>query len=198
MKLFYSPTSPYVRKVMATAIAIGAEPLITVIPTNPHTSPADLVAENPLSKVPCLVTDDGLALFDSPVICEYLDASHGTGALFPHGAARWRALKFQALGDGILDAAVPRRAAEALPPEPARTAMIARYREVIGRAVDTLEADPPADHLDIGTITVAAALGYLDFRFAHEPWRPNHPKLATWFEAMSGRPELARTAPPPS
>ena len=196
MKLFYSPTSPYVRKVMVTALAIGAESLITNIPTNPHNSPADLLAANPLSKVPCLVTDDGLALFDSPVICEYLDISHGTGALFPHGAARWRALKFQAIGDGILDAAVPRRAAEGQSADEARTAVIARYQLTVVRALDTLEADPPADHLDIGAITVACALAYLDFRYPHEPWRPTRPKLAAWFEKMSARPELTQTAPP--
>ena len=195
MRLFYSPTSPNVRKVMATAIATGAEPVITKIPTNPHASPPDLTAQNPLSKVPCLVTDDGLALFDSPVICEYLDTSHGTGALFPHGAARWRALKFQALGDGILDAAVPRRAAEAQPAEQHRADMIARYATAITRALDTIEADPPANHLDIGAITVACALGYLDFRFAHEPWRSQHPKLAAWYEQMAQRPEIAQTAP---
>ena len=196
MKLFYSPTSPYVRKVMVSAIAVGAEPIITKVPTNPHDSLPDLVAANPLSKVPCLVTNDGLALFDSPVICEYLDISHGTGTLFPHGAARWRALKFQAIGDGILDAAVPRRAAQTQPADDARIALVARYEQTVARALDTLEADPPADRLDIGAITVACALGYLDFRYPQEPWRPAHPKLAAWFEKMAQRPEITQTAPP--
>ena len=82
MKLFYSPTSPYVRKVMACAMAAGVQGQITKVPANPWDSPAELLAQNPLSKVPCLVTDDGVALFDSPVICEYLD-SVGAGAVFP-------------------------------------------------------------------------------------------------------------------
>ena len=198
MRLFYSPTSPYVRKVMTTAFAVGAEALITKLPTNANESPAELVAHNPLSKVPCLVTDDGVALFDSPVICEYLDATHGTGMLFAHGAARWRALRFQALGDGIMDASVPRRAEMARPADEGRTAVIHRYERAVTRSLDMLESDPPADHLDIGTITVACALGYLDLRFAPDAWRTGRPKLTAWYEKMAARPELAQTAPPAS
>ncbi|MGH7044466.1 MAG: glutathione S-transferase N-terminal domain-containing protein, partial [Acetobacteraceae bacterium] len=74
MKLFHSPTSPYVRKVMACAVARGLEGRIEIVPTNPHQSPPGLLAVNPLSRVPALVRDDGGALFDSPVICEYLDS----------------------------------------------------------------------------------------------------------------------------
>ncbi len=195
MKLFYSPTSPYVRKVMAVAIAIGAEDRITKVTTNPHTSPPDLIAANPLSKVPCLVTEDGVALFDSPVICEYLDAV-ASGGLFPAGAARWRVLKQQAVGDGILDAAILRRMEQGRAAEDARTAVMDRQKQIVAHALDMLEADPPADHLDIGTITLACALGYLDFRFAHEPWREAHPKLDAWYAKMAVRPELAKTAPP--
>ena len=197
MKLFHSPNSPYVRKVMATAIACGIEAQITLVPTNPHDSPAELLAMNPLSRIPCLVTEDGVGLFDSPVICEYLDAT-AAGALFPAGAARWRALKLQAIGDGIMDAAVARRGEMARPPEPARTAMMQRNAAAVARALDTLEAEPPPDHLDIGTIAVACALGYLDFRFAPEPWRDTHPRLAAWYATMAARPELTRTAPPPA
>src|SRR6266568_2410240 len=112
VKLFYSPTSPYVRKVMACAIFREIDAQIERVVTNPHVSPPELLAANPLSKVPCLVTDDGLALFDSPVICEYLDSLDDGGPdLFPraHGP-RWRALKLQALADGITDAAILCRA----------------------------------------------------------------------------------------
>jgi glutathione S-transferase len=195
MKLFYSPTSPYVRKVMATAIAVGVDSLITKVTTNPHESPAELIAANPLSKVPCLVTDDGVALFDSPVICEFIDAAH-SGVLFPAGAARWRALKFQAIGDGIMDAAVARRGEQGKPEEAARAAAMQRYKMAVSRALDLLEHDVPVDHLDIGTITVACALGYLDLRFGAEPWREHHPKLTAWYEKMAARPELKNTAPP--
>lgn len=195
MKLFYSPASPYVRKVSGAAIACGLESRIERVTTNPWESPPDLLARNPLAKVPCLVTDDGTALFDSPVICEYLDFV-GEGALFPPaGALRWRALKQQAIGDGIMDAAVLRRMESARPQEEARAAAMERNRQAVTRALDTLEQEPPPDHLDIGTLTVACALGYLDFRFAHEDWRPGRPNLEAWFGRMQQRPEVAETVP---
>lgn len=196
MKLYYSPTSPYVRKVMACAIIRGLDGRIEKHPTNPHESPAELLADNPLSKVPCLVTDDGVSLFGSQLICEYLDSLGDALTLFPpQGAARWRALKFQSLGDGILDAAVPCRGELQKPQEAARDAQIARYKAVVSRAVDVLESDPPHKHVDIGSITVACALGYLDFRFASDSWRQGHPKLAAWYDAFAQNKGMAETAP---
>jgi glutathione S-transferase len=196
MKLFYSATSPYVRKVMACAIIRGLEGRIEKETTNPHESPAALLAENPLSKVPCLVTDDGMSLFGSQLICEYLDSRGDALPLFPTQAvARWRALKFQSLGDGILDAAVPCRGELAKPKEDARDAQIERFKAVISRALDVLEDDPPHRHVDIGSITVACALGYLDFRFGSDPWREKHPKLAAWYEPFVKGKGLDETAP---
>ena len=196
MKLFHSPTSPYVRKVMACAIQRGIDGQIELLPTNANLSPSDLLAANPLSKVPCLLTDDGTALFDSPVICEYLDSVGDSLAMFPpHGAARWRALKQQAMGDGILDASVPRRAELQKPQDEGRVAWIARQKAAVERTLDALEADPPHRIVDIGSITVACALGYLDFRYAADPWRPSRPKLAAWLEAFARNPCIARTAP---
>jgi glutathione S-transferase len=196
VKLFYAPTSPYVRKVMACAIARGLADRFKLIPCNPHASPPELLASNPTSKVPCLVTDDGLALFDSPVICEYLDTRGEALPLFPeHGALRWRALKFQAMGDGILDAAVPCRGELGRPREAARDAAIARFKAAMSRTVDALEADPPHRLVDIGSIAVACALGYLDFRFPSDPWRDGHPKLTAWYAAFSQEPCIADTAP---
>ena len=197
MQLFYSPTSPYVRKVMACAIARGIEGQIETVVTNPHASPPALVAANPLSKVPCLVTDDGLALFDSPVICEYLDHIGPAAPLFPQaGPARWRALVLAASGDGILDAAVARRMEQGRPQEAARAAATARMGDAVRRALDTLEAAPPGVGLDIGSIAVACALGYLDFRFAPEPWREGRTRLAAWYGAIAELAPIARTAPP--
>ena len=196
MKLYYSPTSPYVRKVVACAIVRGLDGRIEKHASNPHASPADLVADNPLSKVPCLVTDDGMSLFGSQLICEYLDSLGEELPLFPaKGASRWRALKFQSLGDGILDAAVPCRGEQGKPAEAARDAQIARYKEAMKRTVDTLEADPPHKTVDIGSIAVACALGYLDFRFGSDPWREGHPKLAAWYEAFARNKGIAETAP---
>jgi len=196
VKLFYSPASPYARKVLACAIARGLESRIEKLPCNPNDSPPELLHYNPLSKVPCLVTDDDVALFDSPVICEYLDSRGEALPLFPaHGPARWRALKLQAMGDGILDASVPRRWEMLKPAEEGRAAWIARQKAAVDRTLDALEAEQPHRMLDIGLIAVACALGYLDFRFAAEPWRPTHPKLAAWFEAFAENPGIALTMP---
>jgi glutathione S-transferase len=196
VKLFYSPTSPYVRKVMACAITRGLDRRIELLPTNPHVSPPELLAVNPLSKVPCLVTDDGTALYDSPVICDYLDSLDGVPELFPqHGRARWRALRLQALADGLLDAAILRRQEQARPAEPARGAVLARQKAAVDRALEMLEKDPPHEAVDIGSISAACALGYLDLRFGNEPWRPACPQLAAWFAAFSDNPGIARTVP---
>ena len=102
MKLYHSPASPFVRKVNAVAIHHGIE--LDRVPTNPHESPAELLGDNPLSKVPCLVTDDGVALPDSPIICEYLDSIGTNAKLLPeHGAPRWHVLRVVALADGTID-----------------------------------------------------------------------------------------------
>jgi glutathione S-transferase len=196
LKLCFSPTSPYVRKVMACAITRGIDERIERVTTNANGSPPEFVAINPLSKVPALVTDDGVALFDSPVICEYLDSIGDTLPMFPdRGAARWRALKFQAMGDGILDASVPRRGEMMKPQDEGRIGWIARQKAAVDRTLDALETDPPHQRVDIGSITVACALGYLDFRFAAEPWREGRRGLAAWYEAFAKNPGIALTAP---
>lgn len=197
MKLAYSPNSPYVRKVMACAIARGLEGRIETWPVG-ATHPA-LVPVNPLSKVPSLVADDGMALFDSPVICEYIDSLGDAPKLFPAaGPARWTALRQQALGDGIMDASQPRRREIALPQDAGRTDYIALQRGKVARALDALEAEcgTLGALKTIGEITIGCALGYLDFRFADEPWRPGHPGLEAWYASVSMLRPLAETAPP--
>lgn len=196
MKLFSSPNSPFVRKVMACAIARGIERRIEAVSTDPHVSPAALLAANPLSKIPCLITDDGVAVFDSPVICEYLDSLDGGLPLFPRaGGARWNALKEQALADGIMDAAVGRRGEQGRPQEAARDAVMERQKQAVARSLDLLESDPPTQTLDIGSISIACALGYLTLRFSDEPWREGHPKLTAWFSQFGLNPCIARTKP---
>jgi glutathione S-transferase len=196
MKLFYSPASPFARKVLACAVAREIDSRIELVGVVANQSPAALLAVNPLSKVPALLTDDGVPLYDSPVICEFLDSVGDAPALFPPtAAARLRALKQQAMGDGIMDAAVLRRGESTRPVEAARTAVMARQAEAVQRTLDELERDPPHAALDIGSIAVGCALGYLDFRFGHEDWRGAHPVLATWFATMQALPAFSRTEP---
>ena len=196
MKIAYSAASPYVRKVMACAIARGLNDKIerwTVGTTDPA-----LLPFNPLSKVPSFVTDDGMMLYDSPVICEYLDSLGSAPQLFPAaGPARWNALRQQALGDGILDASQPRRREIALPQDDGRKAYIDLQRGKVSRAVDVLEKEAGTfgELKTIGEITIGCALGYLDFRFANEPWRPGHPQLDAWYAKVVKLPPLAETMP---
>jgi glutathione S-transferase len=197
MKLHHSPASPYVRKVMACAIARGLDGRIEKVATNPHVSPAGLLADNPLSKVPALVADDGTAIYDSPVICEYLDTLGDAPALFPPtgSAARLAAQIMHATADGILDAAVARRLQMAHPQDDGRRAFDARQKAAVDRALGVLERSPPKGLSDIGEIAAACALGYLDFRFPHEPWREAHPRLAAWFAEVSKLRPIAETVP---
>lgn len=194
MRIHYSAASPYVRKCVAVALHHGL-PLERVA-SNPHLSPDHLLADNPLSKVPSLVTDEGLALNDSPIICEYLDHI-GTGPkLFPApGPARWKALAMAALADGILDAAVGRRLSSQFPQDEGRQKYDARQKAAITRALDALEAGELSGPLDIGKLGVVCALGYLDFRFGQEDWRGGRSKLAAFYEAQLGNRIFADTMP---
>jgi glutathione S-transferase len=202
MKLRYSPTSPYVRKVMVVALETGLAERIERIPTMvAPTKPNEEVArENPLVKVPALTTDDGMVLYDSPVICEYLDTQHGGAKLFPaSGKARWMALRQQALGDGILDAAILGRYEILRPKEHQWPDWIdAQLRKVRG-ALAALEMEAEAGEIagpvTIGQITIGCALGYLDFRYASEAWRTKQRRLAAWFDEFSKRKSIELTKP---
>lgn len=197
MKLRYSATSPYVRKVTMTIIECGLEDKVERVVTNAWDAGTDLPADNPLGKVPALTTDDGLALFDSRVICEYLDSLHGGAKLFPAaGPARWAALRLQALGDGLNDAAVARRL-EAMRPDGERSQKwIDRQTAAMIRTLNVLEAevDGFAEGVDIGALALMAALGYLDLRFVEDDWRAGRPKLAGWFDAAAKRRSYQETA----
>jgi glutathione S-transferase len=196
MKLAYSAASPYVRKVNACAIKRGIDKQIERLKIG-TTDPA-LLQYNALSKVPTLITDDGMSIFDSPVICEYLDSIGSAPKLYPaSGAARWKALTQEALADGILDATQPRRRELTLPQDEGRKSYIALQQGKVARALDEFEkqADSLGNLDTIGEITIGCALGYLDFRYANEPWRPGHPKLTAWYEKVVKLPPLAETMP---
>ncbi len=199
MKLYYSPASPYVRKVRVLVMETGLMDDIelanvTITPVGPD---AELCADNPLGKVPTLVRDQGGALYDSRVICEYLDSLHGGARMFPENQdQRWIALRRQALADGILDAAVNTRYETFLRPQELRwrdweDSQMTKVR----RSLDELEAESLGEGVDIGTISVACALGYLDFRYPDEGWRETRTKLAAWFEKFAARPSLSETSP---
>jgi glutathione S-transferase len=159
------------------------------------TTDPDLGRNNPLQKVPAMELDDGSSLYDSRVICEYLDSQAG-GRFFPaSGPARWTALRRQALADGMADAAVLRMT-ESKKPENLRSAdWDKRQKLKVTQGLAALEADHLGPQLDIGTLTVAIVLDYLDFRFKAEDWRPAHPKLAAWHKTFSERASLKKTLP---
>ena len=200
MKLLYAQTSPYVRKVLVLAHETGQADDIALVPVaalpterNPETT-----AHNPLGKVPTLITPEGGALYDSRVICEYLDARSRGPRLFPEGEARWDALARQALADGLLDAALLTRYERVM--RPARwdaweAGQVAKITAALDR-IEARRAEGRDDGLDIGTVATACALGYLDFRFPDLAWRDGRPAAAAWYAAFSERPSMQRTAPP--
>ena len=199
MKLRYSPTSPYVRKVTVLALEAGLDDRIERVPTNTADPADDLPRTNPLGKVPALETDDGQALYDSPVICEYLDSLSRSAKVFPpSGDARWEALRLQAAGDGMLDAALLAMIETKRRPSALRwEGWVSRQMDKIGRTLDALEREAKVldGPLTIGTITVACALGFLDFRFPELAWRDSRPALAKWYEQVSQRPSFQATVP---
>ncbi|MGC8474812.1 MAG: glutathione S-transferase family protein [Acetobacteraceae bacterium] len=201
MTLHWSPRSPYVRKVMIVAHELGLAPRIRTVRTvvggtTPHRG---LMRINPLGKLPTLECDDGTVLYDSPVICEYLDTLHDGPRLFPAaGPARFTALRRQALGDGMLDAALPWLSERFRPPERQSIPHMALWRAKLEAAVEALETEAPAlaaDPFGIGQIAIGVALGYLDFRFPELAWRDGHGALAGWYEGFAARPAVAANPP---
>lgn len=188
MILRSAPPSPFGRKIKIAAAILGIDLKVEPADTN---DPSDTVRrQNPLGKIPVLVLEDGTALFDSRVILEYLDHVAGAGRIIPRApAARFAALRMQAIGDGIMDAGILRvyegrwRA-----PELHVAKWVEHQAGKMTRALDLLEAEPPG--LDatphVGQIAVACALGYLDLRFGGE-WRKDYPRLVAWLDAFAAR-----------
>ncbi len=198
MKLRYSPTSPYVRKVSVVAIETGLDARIEHIPTDVRAPNGELYRDNPLGKVPALITEGGELLYDSPVICEYLDSLHDGLKLFPPpGGPRWTALRRQALADGVMDAGVLVRM-ETLRPEDEKSASwISRQQDKATRGLDALEDEARAlgSACTIGHIAIGCALGFLDFRLPELDWRQGRPELARWNERFSTRASMTATVP---
>lgn len=199
MKLFYSPTSPYARKCLALAIEKGLDRDIALLTVSPMANPADLLAANPLAKVPALVLPDGRCIVDSRVICEHIDSLSAMPRLIPaHATARLDTLTREAQADGINDAAFLLTMERKRPAEQQSPEWIERWVSAITRSVAFFDAHvPQRDQPDLGDIALACALGYLDLRHGALNWRKSAPALAGWFAAISTRPSLANSAPPP-
>ena len=203
MTLFYSPTSPFVRKVMVVLLETGQLDQVSLqeVQLSPVSPDATLNAGNPAGKIPALRLDDGSVLHDSRVICDYLDQQHGGAPLIPRdGPSRWRCLTRASLADALLDAAVLRRYESFLrPPEKRWDAWLAAQQDKIDRGLAQLEREAASElgeRFDIAAIGVACLLGYLDLRQPELDWRATCPQLATWYAEIGQRPSLLATQPP--
>lgn len=198
MKLFWSSRSPFVRKVMAAAHELGLAPRIETerVVVGADKPNPDVMGANPLNKIPTLILDDGTALHDSRVICEYFDTLHTGPKLIPADpATRFAALRRQALGDGLMELNVLRLGEQNRPPPAQSEKHLAAYRLKTAATLDALEQE--ADRLegrpDIGHIAIACALSHLDFRFAADAWRDGRPRLAQWHAEFAKRPSMRAT-----
>ncbi len=194
LNLYYTPLAGYVHRVEIVAREAGLWNQLTLVPTNPFDSPDDLVAANPLSKVPTLVRDDGVPMFGGPVIYEYLDSLHSGPKLYPQDTNdRWDALRLFGLAEGMFDAA-DLRVVELRRPEGEKSIFwIDRYQRAVDRCLDRLEAESRSfDRFHIGLISIAGALLWFDWQRQHRgnqvDWRPGRESLAKWLTETIDRP----------
>ena len=196
MKLFYSPTSPYARKVRIVIIEKGLQGSIEDVIVNPFE--AEVAIPSPLGKIPLLVRDDGGNLFDSPVICAYLD-SLGSGPKLTcgDGIEHWELHRFQALGDGILDAAFNLVMERRRPTVEQSEYWKNRWAGAINGSVVEMAhyVQSSSKKFDIAQITFACALGYIDFRLPDFEWRSLSPGLDEWYDAIVQRDSVKNSAP---
>ncbi|MDQ2065231.1 glutathione S-transferase [Xinfangfangia sp. CPCC 101601] len=199
MKLFGSATSPFVRKVMVLIHEAGLTGIevhdVVVSPVAEGTLPLNA---NPLGKIPALLLDDGRAIYDSRVICRYLD-EHGQAGFYPKGDALWDVLTLEALADGITEAALAMAYEVRLRPEEQRFLPWVEGQWLkIARGLDAIEADAAGQlqgPLNMGHIALGAAFGYLDLRHSARDWRNGRPALAAWEAKVAARPSMLATVP---
>lgn len=202
MILRNSPASPFGRKIRIAAELLGLSPRITIIAADTNDAGDPLRQQNPLGKIPILITDDGMAIYDSRVIVDYLDHVAGGGKMIPTGAGRHPTLILQALADGIIDASILLVYEMRFRAENERSANWTAYQsDKVKRSLDTLERNlPRADDLTIGAVALACALGYQDLRFNGD-WRQSYPRLLAWLDGFAAKvPAFAATkfTPPPA
>lgn len=203
MQLRFSPTSPFVRKVRIVAIEAGLDDQIEQVTTDPWAAETDLGQSNPLGKVPCLITDDGTALYDSPVICEYLDSLNAGAKMFPEeSSVRFKTLALAAAADGMTDAGVLHLMESVRRPQEFKWDWWSdRQRATMERCMAVLNDAAPSMATTDGPITIAeiaagSGLGWVDLRFPDFAWRDDQPALAEWFASISERPSFKATEPP--
>lgn len=203
MKLHFNPASPFVRMVTVTAHELGITGEIENVPTGeflPIKVNAQVAADNPLGRIPCLVTDHGSSIHDSRVICEYLCHHAGDKELLPdEPVKRFRLLTLQAMAVGLMDSGVALRYETGLRPEEKRWPdWIERQKVRMNTALDDLEANWKTElsSVNCGSIATACLLGYLDFRYADMGWRDTRPNLASFYETFAKRASMMDTMPP--
>lgn len=197
MKLYINQTSPYARKVRVVVREKGIDDRVTLLDVDPWKDPASLLAVSPLSRVPVLVTDDGVVLTESDTICRYLDECAPSPAMLPADfPARTDVAARMALLQGMIDSAFDAVIELRRPVAQQSADWIARQRRAVERGLVQVAAMPrPAGRFDLGDVSLACLLGYLDFRHAELAWRTRWPALAAWFDLASRRPSVAATAP---
>lgn len=198
MKLHWSPRSPYVRKVMIAAHELGLVDQIDCVRSVAAMSAPNpaIMVDNPLSKIPTLVLDDGTVLIDSAVIVEYLNSLGGATLLPQAGHARWEALSRQALASGLTDVLILWRNEREKPAVQQSEAWLAAFATKAQATLDRFEREAhaiSAKRLDVGHIALGCALSYLDFRFGDLHWRDSRPVLASWHESFVARPSVRAT-----
>ncbi|MBP6019028.1 MAG: glutathione S-transferase family protein [Burkholderiaceae bacterium] len=202
MKLFHSPASPYVRKVMVAAWERGVQESIEILGSaaGPVIRDETIVTVNSSGKVPCAILPDGAPLFDSRVITQYVDSlAKPEGSIYPV-ERRFEILTLEALGESILDACLLCRYETAMRPKELYWADWYKGQMAkIDSGLDDLEGkwfeSLTSGDFHAGAIAVACTLGYLDFRFADKDWRNTHPKLTQWFAQVSERKSMKETFP---
>lgn len=202
IRLFFSPASPYVRKVVVAAHERGVADQLELLPSaaGPVKRDQDIVKHNSSGKVPCALLPDDSPLFDSRVISAYVDSLGTSGeTLYPQGSQRFQVLTLEALGDAILDACLLCRYEAVMRPEALRWDEWSNGQmEKVDSGLDDLEGRwfaAISNDFHAGSIAAACALGYLDFRFPDKDWRSGHPNLASWFAQVSERDSMKLTFP---
>lgn len=201
MRLLGTNTSPYTRKVRLLVLEKALP--VTYVVDPPREPGSQVPVTNPLGRIPTLLLDDGSAVYDSPVICEYLDSLHDSPALLPRSSAsaRMRVRRWEALADGIMDSAVVVRLESLRLPERQDPATVALHQAAVGRALDHAarmlagRAWCEGDSLSLGDLALVTALGYLDLRQPGRDWRAQHPALAAWAAPMMERASYRSTHP---